>query len=108
MIIVLGCTQSAYSARRASAAAAIPASTISVRKAGMTQLNPQPQVANWRRSSFCQNGECAEVGQQGGEVILRSTRSPGDVVRLTHSEWQALVRGVQAGEFLDLGQLELG
>jgi hypothetical protein len=62
-------------------------------------LGRQPQVVAWRKSSFCQNSECAEVGEQGGEVILRSTRSPGEVTRLTAAEWQALVKGIQAGEF---------
>jgi hypothetical protein len=69
----------------------------------MSPISAQPQAVAWRKSSFCQNGECAEVAQQDGEIVLRSTRSPADVVRLTAAEWQALVKGMQAGEFLDLG-----
>jgi hypothetical protein len=58
----------------------------------------QPGV--WHKSSFCQNGECAEVAVRGdGEILLRSSREPERVVRLTAAEWQALVKGVQAGEF---------
>jgi hypothetical protein len=53
----------------------------------------------WQRSSFCQNGECAEVAERSGEFLLRSSRSPKDIVRLTPAEWQALVNGIQAGEF---------
>jgi uncharacterized protein DUF397 len=55
----------------------------------------------WRRSSFCQNGECAEVAEHDGEVMLRSSRSPKDVVRLTSAEWQAFANGIRAGEFPD-------
>jgi hypothetical protein len=65
-------------------------------------FSPQSQLVAWRKSSFCQNGECAEISQQGEDIVLRSTRSPRDEVRLTAGEWRALVKGVQAGEFLDL------
>jgi hypothetical protein len=59
----------------------------------------QPRVLNWRKSSFCQQGECAELAREGDEILLRSTRAPGQVVRLTTAEWQALVRGIRAHEF---------
>lgn len=66
-------------------------------------FDPQPQVIAWRKSSFCQNGECAEVAQEGAEIVVRSTRLPKNMTRLTGAEWQALVKGIQAGEFQDLG-----
>jgi hypothetical protein len=53
----------------------------------------------WHKSSFCQNGECAEVAARDGEILLRSSREPERVIRFTTAEWQALVKGVQAGEF---------
>jgi Domain of unknown function (DUF397) len=54
----------------------------------------------WRKSSFCQNGECAEVSVlTDGEILLRSSREPDRVVRLTSAEWEALVKGIRAGEF---------
>jgi hypothetical protein len=56
----------------------------------------QPEM--WRKSSFCQNGECAEVAVRDGEILLRSSRKPEHVVCLTAAEWEALVKGVQAGE----------
>lgn len=59
----------------------------------------KPSGVTWRKSSFCQGGACAEVAREGDEVLLRSTRAPGDVVRLTVAEWQALVRGIEAREF---------
>lgn len=64
----------------------------------------QPEsVPAWRTASFCQSGECAEVAEEGAEVLLRSTRAPDIVVRLTGAEWQALTKGITAGEFSDLG-----
>jgi len=57
----------------------------------------------WQKSSFCQNGECAEIAKHDTDVLLRSTRSPGTVVRLTAAEWEALVLGIRAGDFDDLG-----
>jgi hypothetical protein len=57
----------------------------------------------WRKASYCQAGECAEVAEEDGEILLRSTRAPGIVVRLTGAEWQAFTKAVTAGEFSDLG-----
>ena len=57
----------------------------------------------WRKASFCQAGECAEVAVEDEEILLRSTRSPATVVRLTTAEWRALAKGIQAGEFASLG-----
>ena len=53
----------------------------------------------WRKSSFCQSGECAEVAADDGEIAVRSTRAPADIVRFTTAEWHALVAGIRAGEF---------
>ncbi len=57
----------------------------------------------WRRSRFCQSGECAEVTRQGNAILLRSSTDPAAVVRLTAAEWRAFAQGVRAGEFDDLG-----
>lgn len=64
----------------------------------------QPLNVGWRKSSFCQNGECVEVAAEDGEILLRSTRSPDAPLRLTAAEWQAFVKGVQLGEFESLGR----
>lgn len=68
-----------------------------------TGMRRPESVPAWRTASFCQSGECAEVAEEGGEVLLRSTRAPETVVRLTGAEWQALTKGIAAGEFSDLG-----
>jgi|HubBroStandDraft_1064217.scaffolds.fasta_scaffold401117_2 hypothetical protein len=58
------------------------------------------ETAAWRKSSFCQSGECAEIAQDNGEILLRSSRAPGAVVRLTPAEWHAFTKGIKADEFL--------
>jgi hypothetical protein len=58
----------------------------------------------WRKASYCHVGECVEVAEEDGEVLLRSTRAPGIVVRLTGAEWQAFAKGVTAGEFSNLSR----
>ncbi|HSZ44241.1 MAG TPA: DUF397 domain-containing protein [Streptosporangiaceae bacterium] len=71
----------------------------------MTSAGAQPlaQTAAWRKASFCQSGECAEVAHEDGEILLRSSREPGVVIRLTAAEWKAFFLGVQAHEFDHLG-----
>jgi len=59
-------------------------------------------VPAWRKASFCQSGECAEVAEEDGEILFRSSREPGTVIRLTAAEWQAFTKGVAAGEFSHL------
>lgn len=59
---------------------------------------PANQVA-WRRSSFCANSECAEVTQQDGLILLRSSVTPQVVIRFTPEEFRALRLGIQAGEY---------
>ncbi len=62
----------------------------------------QPHLVIWRKASFCQRSECAEITRQNGEILIRSTRAPDRVVRFTGAEWHAFTRGIRAGEFRDL------
>ena len=58
----------------------------------------------WRRASFCASGECVEVAQRNGMIILRDSKEPrGSVLHYTPEEWQSFVRGIKAGEFDNLG-----
>lgn len=68
----------------------------------MGSCDAQPASA-WRRPSYCQGGECAEVARVDGMIALRSSTAPGSVVRYTADEWRALVQAIKAGEFADLG-----
>jgi hypothetical protein len=63
---------------------------------------PPRSAPAWRKATFCQSGECAEVAEEDGEILLRSTRAPGIVIRLTAAEWRAFTNGMAAGEFSDL------
>jgi hypothetical protein len=66
-------------------------------------MRPPESSPAWRKASFCAASECAEVAAEDDEVLLRSSRAPTVVVRLTSAEWQAFTKGVRAGEFSDLG-----
>jgi hypothetical protein len=62
---------------------------------------PQPA---WRKASFCASGECVEVAQQNGMIVVRDSKEPsGWKLNYTPEEWRTFVRGIKAGEFDDLG-----
>ena len=70
----------------------------------------QTKQLMWRKASFCASGECVEVAQGNGMIILQSSSGPRGIsvgsrrrVHYTTQEWQTFVRGVKAGEFDDLG-----
>jgi hypothetical protein len=70
----------------------------------------QTKQLMWRKASFCASGECVEVAQRNGLIVLRSSNGrrgifvgPRRRVHYTAQEWQTFVRGVKAGEFDDLG-----
>jgi Domain of unknown function (DUF397) len=53
----------------------------------------------WRKASFCASGECVEVAQRDGEIILRdSTQPSGRMLHWGTGEWRAFVRTVKTGE----------
>ena len=54
----------------------------------------------WRQASFCASGECVEVAQRDGMIILRdSTQPSGRMLYYAADEWRSFVRGVKAGGF---------
>jgi hypothetical protein len=62
----------------------------------------RPNRTVWRKSSFCVQGECAEITRKDGAILLRSSLAPRDVVTYTPEEFRALRLGIKAGEFDDL------
>ena len=53
----------------------------------------------WRKASFCASGECIEVAQRDGVVILRdSTQPSGRMLRWGAEEWQVFIHTVKIGE----------
>ena len=57
------------------------------------------EAAAWRRSSFCNAGACAEINDDGDTVVLRNSKRPESTIELTKAEWEALKKGIVAGEF---------
>jgi hypothetical protein len=57
------------------------------------------EATEWRRSSFCADGSCAEVKIDGDVVLLRSTVRPRSTVEFTLAEWKALKLALVNGEF---------
>lgn len=59
-------------------------------------------MTEFRISSFCNYGECVEVGAASdGMWIVRDTKDVDRATSLTFTtdEWREFVRGVKAGEF---------
>ena len=57
----------------------------------------------WRKSSHSggQGGNCVEVGQAGGVVLVRDTtdHGRGPVHRFTAAQWRAFAAAMRDGEF---------
>lgn len=59
-------------------------------------------MIEFRTSSFCNFGNCVEVGwSPGGSVVVRDTKDPDRRASLvfTAEEWASFVAGVKSGEF---------
>jgi hypothetical protein len=56
---------------------------------------------NFKISSFCNWGECVEVGTASdGSVLVRDSKDTDhQTLTFTRDEWLAFVKGVKAGEF---------
>lgn len=68
----------------------------------MTSYGTGWSESAWRRPSYCNGGECAEITRIDNMIALRSSTTPGSVVHYTTEEWRALVQAIRAGEFADL------
>ena len=57
----------------------------------------------WRKSTFSSGsgGNCVEVAElpDGGTVVRHSKNPSGPMIAYTAAEWDAFLKGVQAGEF---------
>jgi uncharacterized protein YeaC (DUF1315 family) len=58
-------------------------------------------VTEFRTSSYCNFGNCVEVGRTpDGVVLVRDTKDRAQqALSFTADEWVAFVAGVKAGEF---------
>ncbi|MFK0217386.1 DUF397 domain-containing protein [Streptomyces vinaceus] len=58
---------------------------------------------NWRKSSrSADKGACLEVAMKDGEVLIRESDDPGQIIRTTRAKLRAFIDGAAAGEFDDL------
>lgn len=59
----------------------------------------------WRRSTYSLEGNCVELAAlPDGRVGMRNSRHPeGAMAAFTRGQIDALLRGIKAGEFDDLG-----
>lgn len=53
----------------------------------------------WHRAKKCSDAACIEVADVPGEVLIRNSDRPDELVRFTKAEWTAFVAGVQDGDF---------
>jgi predicted secreted Zn-dependent protease len=54
----------------------------------------------WRRSTKCASGNCVEVAEVDGQIMVRDSKNPGLApLPFTQAEWRAFVAGVKADEF---------
>lgn len=54
----------------------------------------------WVKSSACSGGSCIEVAKVDDSYLIRDSKNPQvSPLEFTAAEWDAFVRGVDAGEF---------
>lgn len=61
----------------------------------------------WRKSSFSGPGEtndCVELAAAGGEIRLRESDAPGDILTTTPGRLGTFIRAVKAGTLDRLGR----
>lgn len=53
----------------------------------------------WRKSSFSTDseGNCLELGQHEGSIVMRESDAPGTVVTTSSTKLEAFIRSVKAG-----------
>jgi hypothetical protein len=58
----------------------------------------------WRRASLCQSGECVEIGELNGMIVMRDFKDPGgSMLHYTTEQFRFFVRPIKAGEYDCLG-----
>jgi hypothetical protein len=54
----------------------------------------------WRKASLCASGECIEVAQLDGMIVMRDSKDPGDsMLHYTADEFRSFVGSIKAGEY---------
>jgi Domain of unknown function (DUF397) len=51
---------------------------------------------HWRKSRYSKaNGNCAEVGQGDRVILVRDTKQPRPVLKLSPDDWRSFISGVK-------------
>jgi Domain of unknown function (DUF397) len=54
----------------------------------------------WTRSSSCGGGNCVEVAEVSGRILIRDAKNPdAGMLSFTSAEWDAFTRAVKRDEF---------
>lgn len=53
----------------------------------------------WRKASCCASGECVEVSDHGGTVLMRDSARTDVAVACTRDSWLSFIGAAKAGEF---------
>lgn len=56
-------------------------------------------MTDWRRSTFCNWGNCVEVAPHPDGATIRNSTRPDVTLAFSVDEWAAFLAGVRAGEF---------
>ncbi|WP_306216358.1 DUF397 domain-containing protein [Actinoplanes sp. RD1] len=62
-------------------------------------MSETPDRITWQRSLNCADSACAEIAVTGDSVHVRNSQRPDVVVTFDRAEWEALKRGIAAGQF---------
>ena len=70
----------------------------------MGWLSEEVAQTAFRQSSFCGTGECIEVAQRNGVIVLRDSTQPrGSMLNYAPEDWSSFVRRIKAGRLDALG-----
>lgn len=60
----------------------------------------------FRTASFCGGGECVEVAQRDGMIVLRDSTQPhSSMLHYAVGDWGSFVRSIKSGQLDGLGSL---
>ncbi len=63
----------------------------------------QPTQRAFRAASFCAGGECVEVAQRDGMIVLRDSTRPDGMLHYAVEDWGSFVRNIKSGQLDCLG-----
>jgi hypothetical protein len=62
------------------------------------RLSPM-EMSTWVKSWYCDSGACVEVQMTNRGMSIRNSTQPDVTVLCTMDEWDAFLKGVEAGQF---------